>query len=101
MGQQFEFKLAKDFSAASVAGPDGLRAQPAYGVYPLPALLEADSAGRDRKAKRLKAVKAEPALLPKSATAEDAFRLTLMQCKWHIAANFQAVVQARSPEGLH
>jgi CHAD domain-containing protein len=101
MGQQFEFKLAKDFSAASIAGSDALRAQPAYGVYPLPALFGADSAWRDRKAKRLKAVKAEPALLPKSATAEGAFRLTLMQCKWHIAANFQAVVQARSPEGLH
>ena len=45
--------------------------------------------------------KAKPAFLPKEATAEDAFRLTLTQCRWHIAANIPAVVEGRDVEGMH
>ena len=45
--------------------------------------------------------KVRPAYFPRDATAEDAFRLTLMQCKWHIAANVPSVAQARDVEGLH
>src|ERR1700744_4688250 len=47
------------------------------------------------------AVKARAAILPRDIPAEDAFRLTLLQCQWHIAANISAVVEAREVEGLH
>lgn len=47
------------------------------------------------------AVKARAAILPRDIPAEDAFRLTLLQCQWHIAANISAVVEARETEGLH
>ncbi|MBS0275782.1 MAG: CHAD domain-containing protein [Proteobacteria bacterium] len=47
------------------------------------------------------AVKARPAILPRDIPAEDAFRLTLLQCQWHIAANISAVVEGREAEGLH
>ncbi len=47
------------------------------------------------------AVKARAAILPRDIPAEDAFRLTLLQCQWHIAANISAVVEAREIEGLH
>ncbi|HEY5336697.1 MAG TPA: CHAD domain-containing protein [Rhizomicrobium sp.] len=47
------------------------------------------------------AVKARAAILPRDIPAEDAFRLTLLQCQWHIAANIPAVVEAREAEGLH
>jgi triphosphatase len=53
------------------------------------------------KVKRPKPVKAGRPLLPRGVTAEDAFRLTVMQCKWHIVSNTPAVVDARDPEGLH
>src|ERR1700744_1005122 len=49
----------------------------------------------------LAAVKARAAILPRDIPAEDAFRLTLLQCQWHIAANISAVVEARETEGLH
>jgi CHAD domain-containing protein len=52
-------------------------------------------------AKYAKPSKAKPAFLPQDATAEDAFRLTLTQCKWHIAANVPAVVEGREIEGMH
>ena len=47
------------------------------------------------------AVKARAAILPRDIPSEDAFRLTLLQCQWHIAANISAVVEAREIEGLH
>jgi CHAD domain-containing protein len=96
MSQQFELKLAGDLGATQAFG---LRAHPAYGLHPLPAIIE--TAPLRPKGRRPKAAKAQPALLPGDATAEDAFRLTLTQCKWHIAANFGAVVEARDPEGMH
>jgi triphosphatase len=51
--------------------------------------------------KRIRPSKAQPAFLPKGCVAEDAFRLTLLQCKWHISANVPAVVEARDVEGMH
>jgi CHAD domain-containing protein len=60
-----------------------------------PALV--DSPPKTRPA----AVKARAAILPRDIPAEDAFRLTLLQCQWHIAANISAVVEARESEGLH
>jgi CHAD domain-containing protein len=47
------------------------------------------------------AVKARAAILPRDIPAEDAFRLTLLQCQWHIAANISAVVEGRDTEALH
>jgi CHAD domain-containing protein len=48
-----------------------------------------------------RAQKAQPSLLPRHAIAFDAFRLTLVQCRWHIAANVAATVEAREVEALH
>lgn len=45
-------------------------------------------------------LKAQPSLLPADVLAADAFRLTLLQCKWHITANMPAV-EARDVEGMH
>ncbi|HEY1615922.1 MAG TPA: CHAD domain-containing protein [Rhizomicrobium sp.] len=45
--------------------------------------------------------KAQRALVPADATALDAFRLTIVQCRWHIAANEAATVEAHQAEGLH
>ncbi len=46
-------------------------------------------------------VKARPTIMPRDIAAEDAFRLTLLQCKWHIAANIAAVLDGREAEGIH
>ena len=48
-----------------------------------------------------RAVKARPAYLLPSVNAEEAFRLTLQQCKWHVLANVPAVLEANAPEGVH
>jgi triphosphatase len=45
--------------------------------------------------------KAGRLVLPANATAEDAFRATLMHCLRHIAQNTAAVAEGRSVEGLH
>jgi CHAD domain-containing protein len=47
------------------------------------------------------AVKAEAVVLKKNLRAEDAFRLVLIECLAHAAANVPAVVQGRDAEGLH
>ena len=62
-----------------------------------PALVDSPMKTRSHPA----AVKARAAILPRDIPAEDAFRLTLLQCQWHIAANISAVVEAREVEGLH
>ncbi|MGA9794820.1 MAG: CHAD domain-containing protein [Rhizomicrobium sp.] len=62
-----------------------------------PVLIEA-RAHRDVKPRP---VKATPPVLARDISAEDAFRLTLLQCKWQIASNVAAVVLARDAEGIH
>ena len=62
-----------------------------------PALVDTSMKTRSHPA----AVKARAAILPRDIPAEDAFRLTLLQCQWHIAANISAVVEGREVEGLH
>jgi inorganic triphosphatase YgiF len=47
------------------------------------------------------AFKAGRLALPLGATAEDAFRITLLHCLRHIAQNTPAVSEARDVEGLH
>ena len=89
MGQQFEFKLG---AQEDVLHPR--RFAPRQGLLPM--VIDADPA-------RGHAVpaKARPAILPADIAAEDAFRLTLLQCKWHIASNIAAIVEARETEGIH
>jgi CHAD domain-containing protein len=93
MSQQFEFKLGEREEALQPRRfAQGLSARAA-----LPILIEAEA----RPDVRPVAVKARPALLTRDMAAEDAFRLTLLQCKWHIASNIAAVVSGREVEGIH
>lgn len=46
-------------------------------------------------------VTARPVHLHKGMTLEDAFRVTVLECLAHVAANVSAVVRARDAEGLH
>ena len=48
-----------------------------------------------------RAVKATAYMIPPDATADEAFRLTLQHCKWHIMANIPAVLEVREVEGVH
>jgi CHAD domain-containing protein len=82
MDRQIELKLG-EYSAPSQAH--------------MPVLVSA----RMRPAVKPKPVKAKPPALTKDISAEDAFRLTLMQCKWQIASNVAAIVSARDVEGVH
>lgn len=47
------------------------------------------------------AVKAAPILLMGGMTAEDSFRLTLLECQAQVAGNVAAMARARDPKGLH
>jgi triphosphatase len=60
-----------------------------------PALIEVRADVKPRP------VKAKQPVLARDISAEDAFRLTLLQCKWQIASNVAAVVMSRDPEGIH
>jgi CHAD domain-containing protein len=95
MGQQYEFKLIDE--------PDeGVRRRP--GLRPAQAvatIIDVEPEQAETRARRPRPVKAKPAFLPAESTAEDAFRLIVTQCKWHIGANIPAVVDARDIEGLH
>ena len=87
MEPQFELKLVGE-------SPDSGNVHPLRGSLPASGLASA-------KGYRPRPVKAERPLLPDKVTAEDAFRLTLMQCRWHVAENVPAVVDASDPDGLH
>jgi CHAD domain-containing protein len=93
MGQQFELELLSPAAARQAS----LELRPVRNV---PALLayEPDSA---KSGIRPRPQKAQPSLVPEDAIAFDAFRLTLVQCRWHIAANLAATAEGREPEGLH
>jgi len=45
--------------------------------------------------------KAGPLAISANATAEEAFRATLLHCLRHIARNVPAVLETRAPEGVH
>ena len=68
---------------------------------PLQAHMPVPVGPNARSAAKPKPVKAKPPALTKDTSAEDAFRLTLMQCKWQIASNVPAIVSARDAEGIH
>ena len=92
-GQQFEFELLSPAAARQA----GLELRAARNV-PALIVLEQDAA---RAGLRPRPQKAQPSLVPPDALAFDAFRLTLVQCRWHIAANMAATAESREIEGLH
>ena len=49
----------------------------------------------------VRALKAGRAVVPAGATADEAFRLTLQHCKWHVVANVPAVIECHDVEGVH
>lgn len=49
----------------------------------------------------VRAVRARRAVLPAGVTADEAFRLTLQHCKWHVAANVPSVIECHEVEGVH
>lgn len=56
---------------------------------------------RALEGRKIATFKAGRMALPTGATAEDAFRITLMHCLRHIARNTPAVTEGRDVEGLH
>ena len=66
---------------------------------PRPAILRSTS--RRRLDGEARAIGARPLSLAKSMTLEDAFRVTVLECLAHIAANVAAVTRHRDVEGLH
>ncbi len=98
MDQQYELRLADETVRKTRTRPASRRA-----MAPLDRLspaLSGTTNGLSLKS-AARAVKARPAYLPPSVNAEDAFRLTLLQCKWHVLANVPAVLEAHAPEGVH
>ena len=99
MGQQYELKLMDDPEVL----PRGKRAQTLPIGHPLATIIdiEPETVAPPPTRHAARPSKAKPTFLPQEATAEDAFRLTLTQCKWHIAANVPAVIDSREIEGMH
>ena len=94
MGQQYELKLLDDAQARAGA-------RPLTDVLPGRELSVVDAAPTAaHQPYRVRALKAQPSFLPENAVAAEAFRLTLLQCKWHITANIPAV-EAQDVEGVH
>lgn len=94
MGQQYEFKLGSEEIPPRPVFPKRAALE-----HALPAVIAADLPHPHNG--KPHAVKAEAALVPRDAVAEDAFSLSLAQCRWHIAANIPAVIEAREIEGVH
>jgi CHAD domain-containing protein len=67
----------------------------------LPAIVLPQQADGERAVGWQRAQKASPSLLPGGVKVADAFRLTLIQCRWHIAANAAVFVEKREPEAIH
>lgn len=90
MAQQFELNLLDE--AEEVSRPRA----PFRGRL---AVIDVEPAAA-RPGAQPRALKAQPSFLPEAVLAADAFRLTLLQCKWHITANMPAV-ETRDMEGMH
>jgi CHAD domain-containing protein len=93
MTQQYELELHAP-ALTGIAGTDSRLARN------VPALIPKEPGSAQRLLKP-RAQKAQPSLLPPEAIAFDAFRLTLVQCRWHITANVAAAVETREVEALH
>lgn len=68
--------------------------------HPIPAHIETEAHGQALN-RAARAAKPGRVLLLPEATADEAFRLTLLHCKWHILANVPAVIEAHDAEGVH
>jgi CHAD domain-containing protein len=66
----------------------------------LPAIVPVESSAATPERRR-RAQKSPPSLLPAGINVSDAFRLTLVQCRWHVAANAAIFVDSREPEAIH
>jgi triphosphatase len=91
MDSQYELELRTPSSRQGDA-----RLQPAN----LPAIVPRES-DSDRQVGWHRAQKATPSLLPVDVKASDAFRLTIVQCRWHIAANASVFAEKQDAEALH
>lgn len=69
-------------------------------IHPLK-LVGVEFAAASPAAPQFRAVYAEPAILTRDLSAEEAFHRTLRQCQSHIAQNIRPVVEARDVDGLH
>lgn len=66
----------------------------------LPAIVPVESTA-EKSGGWQRAQKAPPSLLPAGINVSDAFRLTLVQCRWHVAANAAVFMDSREPEAIH
>lgn len=66
----------------------------------LPAIVAVESSA-ETAAGWQRAQKAPPSLLPPGINVSDAFRLTIVQCRWHVAANAAIFVEGRDAEAIH
>jgi triphosphatase len=66
----------------------------------LPVILSPEQAA-DEVRDWQRAQKAPPSLLPRDIKVADAFRLTVVQCRWHVAANASVFIENREPEAIH
>jgi CHAD domain-containing protein len=94
MGQQFELNLLDAWEEVA------RRKMPFGDPRPRNLAVIDVEPQRENHRDHPRALKAQPSLLPQDCLAADAFRLTLLQCKWHITANMPAVEQ-RDMEGMH
>jgi CHAD domain-containing protein len=67
----------------------------------LPALVPREPPIERAGASWQRAQKAPPSLLPAGINVSDAFRLTVVQCRWHVAANAAVFIESRDPEAIH
>ena len=93
MGEQFELNLLEQLD--TLPGHKPFLRREARGLAVIDVEPEPAPSGQQPRA-----LKAQASFLPPNSLSGDAFRLTLLQCKWHITANVPAVA-ARDVEGMH
>lgn len=93
MGDQFELNLLEQLD--TIPGHKPFPRRVGRGLTVIDVEPEQGPTGQQPRA-----LKAQASFLPANSLSGDAFRLTLLQCKWHITANMPAVA-ARDVEGMH
>jgi len=91
MNNQFELQLRAPFADANAM----LRRS-----GNLPAIVAVESSG-ETAAGWQRVQKAPSSLLPAGINVSDAFRLTIVQCRWHVAANAAVFIESRDAEAIH
>jgi triphosphatase len=66
----------------------------------LPAIVAVESPV-EKAGGRQRAQKAPQSLLPAGVNVSDAFRLTIVQCRWHVTANAAVFIESREAEAIH